>query len=531
MGKWVQVLLSGSNAEVKGIEFHPTNTVAGGYKTVYYNTSTKKLFVSGNLQGLNYVTGPDGDIGPQGQQGVASPNAGLQGISPQGVAGTISDPFEGDVFLTLPSSATGVTRSITIGKDRDSALSSTLARVIFETDPSAGGVGETQLLTGGGSATDGNSVIYHKGTENIVLYVTGSTSNYTTQTSQYVRFSTGNPNPNGETGVGNIQNLVQNGTGNYGVTCSAGESTIIRGLPFPSTGFDTLDRNGVVEGIEYRITHFGSFTGGGPYYMNTFISTSFGNSGITTIFSISGTNITSSVGGSTNTLGIQNLSVSDLILTNANIPYNFSLNILHPSSRTGNSSIEYIGKYNSNNDNLNYPGIRFHTRVLNSAVKVQRESTGLDLFNLTRAGRIFFPQLPSIGLSGYFLTCVNPLSLNSNPSEITAPFFSSKKIKKDIKSSSKELLQGFEKLRPVTYKYKHYEYDKLFAGFIAEECAQANPLFAKYGPNYKIGPHKDFLYNEKPIDDTLVPLDIEPRAIMASAVAKLHQLEEELNYL
>ena len=110
--------------------------------------------------------------------------------------------------------------------------------------------------------------------------------------------------------------------------------------------------------------------------MNTFIQTSFGNSSTTTIFSTSGTTLTGSAGGSTNTLGIQNLSVSDLILQNAGISYNFNLNIVHNSTRTGNSSIEYIGSYNSNNDNLNYPGIRFHTRVLNSAVKVQRESTG-----------------------------------------------------------------------------------------------------------------------------------------------------------
>ena len=63
MGKWAKVLLSGSNIEVKGIHFHPNNTVAGNYKTAYYDTVTKALFVSGNLQGLNYVTGPSGDIG------------------------------------------------------------------------------------------------------------------------------------------------------------------------------------------------------------------------------------------------------------------------------------------------------------------------------------------------------------------------------------------------------------------------------------------------------------------------------------
>ena len=106
---------------------------------------------------------------------------------------------------------------------------------------------------------------------------------------------------------------------------------------------------------------------------------------------------------------------------------------------------------------------------------------------------------------------------------------STQKVKSNIKPSNQDILEGFDKLNPVTFNYINSP-KILEGGFIAEEVAEAHPSFADWRPNYHLqGGH---LYvNKPPLDNTLVPLDISERGIMAAAVKKLQHLENELNKL
>ena len=148
------------------------------------------------------------------------------------------------------------------------------------------------------------------------------------------------------------------------------------------------------------------------------------------------------------------------------------------------------------------------------------------------------------GSSGEFLA-INLGSFSSGGNNVKRDgneikFISStRKVKKDIKSAGEQLSTMFDKLRPVEFKHKG---DNRHAfSFIAEEVADIHPSFAAWD--------KDFARDEKgqlidtgerdkdkrPIfkldSDGMAPSDIEDRAILAAAVAKIQQLEDRIKEL
>lgn len=107
--------------------------------------------------------------------------------------------------------------------------------------------------------------------------------------------------------------------------------------------------------------------------------------------------------------------------------------------------------------------------------------------------------------------------------------FSTKKVKTDINPIGEDIIEGFDKLKPVAFRFISNP-EVLQGGFIAEESADAHPIFASFKPNYPV--YGGLIHLNQPlIDDSLVPLDISERGIMAGAVKKLQLLEKEINQL
>ena len=117
---------------------------------------------------------------------------------------------------------------------------------------------------------------------------------------------------------------------------------------------------------------------------------------------------------------------------------------------------------------------------------------------------------------------------------------STRKVKKEIKSikDSNSAVVNFNKLRPVEYKQKLD--DAITYGFIAEEVAEVDPKLAVWDKDYArddkgqlidTGDRIDNKVVNKLDSDKIVPSDLEDRAILALAVAKIQQLEERIKEL
>ena len=117
---------------------------------------------------------------------------------------------------------------------------------------------------------------------------------------------------------------------------------------------------------------------------------------------------------------------------------------------------------------------------------------------------------------------------------------STRKVKKEIKpiESDNSAITNFNKLRPVEYKQKLD--DLVTYGFIAEEVAEVDPKLAVWDKDYtrdEKGQRVDSGDRDKrkvvhKLDsDKIVPADLEDRAILALAVAKIQQLEERIKEL
>tara|TARA_A100001201_G_scaffold105256_1_gene90094 strand:+ start:13623 stop:15035 length:1413 start_codon:yes stop_codon:yes gene_type:complete len=117
---------------------------------------------------------------------------------------------------------------------------------------------------------------------------------------------------------------------------------------------------------------------------------------------------------------------------------------------------------------------------------------------------------------------------------------STRKVKKEIKSikDSNSAVVNFNKLRPVEYKQKLD--DAITYGFIAEEVAEVDPKLAVWDKDYARDDKGQLIDTGERIDkkvvnkldsDKIVPSDLEDRAILALAVAKIQQLEERIKEL
>jgi len=108
---------------------------------------------------------------------------------------------------------------------------------------------------------------------------------------------------------------------------------------------------------------------------------------------------------------------------------------------------------------------------------------------------------------------------------------STRKVKKDIKPLDQTILEGFSKLKPVTYTQINDPNQNTLGGFIAEEAAEAHPLFAGWGPNYKVDSSGSLLINEDPIDDQIVPTTIQVETLLATTIAKIQELKTKIDKL
>jgi len=156
---------------------------------------------------------------------------------------------------------------------------------------------------------------------------------------------------------------------------------------------------------------------------------------------------------------------------------------------------------------------------------VKDNSTGKRALALAHDGNLFAPYVRSNSGTNY-------LRYNTNTDEIT--YISSRKETKtnisDIGDTNKYLnTEIFSKIKPKTYYYKN-EPNTPTGGFIAEELAKVSPTLASWGPNNKITPDGEVL-NDELIDDKIVPIDINDRALLALCVAKIQELEAEIKLL
>ena len=155
----------------------------------------------------------------------------------------------------------------------------------------------------------------------------------------------------------------------------------------------------------------------------------------------------------------------------------------------------------------------------NDKFSIQRAST--PEFEVTRGGNIRMNQLS-------FFTSTSDLKFDPTTKNVSY-FSSTRKTKKDIKPLDQTLLESFSKLKPVTYIQTNDPNQNILSGFIAEEAAEAHPLFAGWGPNYKTSENGTLLINEDPIDDQIVPTTIPIETLLTTAIAKTQQLDQKIN--
>lgn len=146
--------------------------------------------------------------------------------------------------------------------------------------------------------------------------------------------------------------------------------------------------------------------------------------------------------------------------------------------------------------------------------------------NTTTGGGVYIENIASH-------TGATTVKIDTSTGKVFYKQGSTRQIKKNIINISDKTIDLISKIRPVKYKYKSS--NELRVGFIAEELADAHPLFAVWGA--------DFKYDEKgqPIkkenqewdlkSNKKVPIDINYDAIVTALVGKVQQLEKRINEL
>jgi len=105
---------------------------------------------------------------------------------------------------------------------------------------------------------------------------------------------------------------------------------------------------------------------------------------------------------------------------------------------------------------------------------------------------------------------------------------STRKSKQNILTPSSSIYNDVLNLEPKYFEYKQSADDNQYLGFIAEEAASASAHFATYGPDMDWNDEGD---HSDPVSDRMVPVDIDERAIIASLVGKIQDLENRLKAL
>ena len=171
--------------------------------------------------------------------------------------------------------------------------------------------------------------------------------------------------------------------------------------------------------------------------------------------------------------------------------------------------------------------------ALNSALcftTCNTSDAGAVQFQLTANGNPFFYSVPEINVS-------NRLRYNTSTGEVSYYSGSTRKIKKNIKTLTPDVVNNISKLKPKIYDFRNPDYCKIGKdiGFIAEEVAEIHPLFAQYGPDWKRDELGRKIKDDKGkyIKDSEedVPMDINWNAIVSGLVGKIQDLEKRIKQL
>lgn len=521
MGKWAQVQLSGSNFYAN--ELYASNMVSGGpgaefqkFVTVW-DSSTNRFHFTGSY-------GNAGDPSP------------------------IWFPYEGDLGLTV-ANASSTTRTLTIGKDRDTAGPAQLSLV------ASGSFGGTpfpgkrfSILK---SATDDSTTFFDGGTGDIKIVNSSSIEyNNSPQCRAFNVISMG-------TWEGSPTSIYSNGTGEISQSFNGTSNALTMylglniGLSGPSGGWNGVPLQATLTGIGLKvrakktagaptnpviqariINSSGTVTSavrGRAILATTYTDYELGGDGNFWDFPLKGGGTTFNVPGTPQPYG-NTYRVADLVDFDATFtPSLTSTGVFIVEIWALQSSTTYPVYIEGTNTEPYSPSL-----VLYYYDSINDRKFSVEAANLSGRPPFEVPLDGNIRLNHNGTAFIPVRMTGSYALGGSQPFFgygtvSTNRVKTDIKPLNNSILEDFDKLNPITFKYIT-DLKTIEGGFIAEEVAEINPIFAQYFPNYRIQGGQLHM-NEPPIDDTLVPMDISERGIMAAAVKKLQYLDNEISKL
>lgn len=512
MGNWAKVLLSGSNMAVNELTASGITYLTPG--SIPENRI--KVVTRNGLSALLYYTGSYGAAGETSE--------------------TVNwFPYEGDLILSASTNPT--TRSLFIGKDRDTAGSSHL-----KLDVNGGASNNSDFAFLNTSGVNSVRTINHSGTGDLKVDLSASIATNDNKTTR--GFASDDPN-NAWLGE---NSLIGDNTGDAFTTLNGMNNRVRLALgaqlniPFIyASGWNSLPFYATLIGIQVNIR---ARTSGGTTIPLRYRLTS-GNGNI--ISNIGGTNVSSTsyatytLGGPTNLLGFPQtgggLSYEDG--GGNSVLYSNTNRVADIFGAGQGSQLIYLeiwadsGASTSNRLYLEgtatllsaFPSVTlyYYDSINDKNFVLNFPTSNIEALTVPLDGqmRIHTPPTFAGGV---------PLQLNGELSgAVVYASLSTNKVKTNIKSLDDSILKDFDKLNPVTFKYINNP-NNIEGGFIAEEAAEANPIFAEYKPNHVVS-KGHILINQPPIDDTLVPLDISDRGIIAAAVKKLQYLDQKLTSL
>ena len=507
MGQWVPIQTAGSN-------FFP-----------------KSLFIKGE----DFSTAPDNEVDNQVVTFRPGLGNGLRVTSSYQNAGA---PSDGSTFFPANTNASfyalsSQDRTISI-RNKDASGDDGAAQIFFLTSASAT-TSSYNLRIRRNGGENGVSNIVHGGGGDIILKVPTSPLTSSISGSPNLVFTDNNP-------WTNLSNLVPV-TGQISASLSPGTyNDAARLFLYPNPTVQTIDLplNTVIRGIEITLNARMGGNGLGAAQFQLALQQSINNvlsSENTILLSpaivvTGGTFTEAKFGDPNNALTILSPQPgNDVIYLSDIVDVWGSIQIAIKNLVTTNI-FEIAG------GTLGRPQIKFYYENVSTSTKIvgQAGETNFSVDHANGAPNTLMNlfQAPTISGLKKIYVAINPLT-NEFLLRAALPGVdpnSTKRIKTNIKTFSSSLVDNFNKLRPVTYQHTDRPQDQsIYGGFIVEEIALISPSSVIYGPNYSLNSLNQLDPTLPLIDSQKVPANYKNRDIIAACVAKLQQLDKELNYL
>lgn len=521
MGRWAQVQLSGSNFYAN--ELYAGSILSGGpgnefqkFVTVW-DSSTNRFHFTGSY-------GNAGDPDP------------------------LWFPYEGDLGLTV-ANASSTTRTLTIGKDRNTAGAAYLSLVA--SGSFGGSIPGKRFLILRPSSVNANTTLSDGGNGDIKIVNSSSIEyNNSPQARGFLTFDLGG-------WQGSSAAIITNGTGEISQSLNGSSQALNIGVALnsgiggPQGGWDNVPLQATLTGIGLKIRAKKTLGASSPVIQARIINSSGTRTSSTRGKTITATTYTNyEIGGDGDLWNFPLVGGGTTFATPGGPqPYGATFRVADltdfdatftPSlSSTGIFRVEIWVALNAspstpvyiegtNTEPYSPSLVLYYYDSINDR-KFSVESTNLGgrpPFEVPLDGNI---RLNHNGTSFLPVRMTGSYAIGGSQPFFGYGSFSTNRIKTDIKSLDNSVLEDFDKLNPITFKYLT-DLKTVEGGFIAEEVAEINPIFANYSPNYRIQGGQLHM-NEPPIDDTLIPMDISERGIMAAAVKKLQYLDNEISKL